>query len=264
MAIPTIGIGTWELTGKECAKVLKRALSLGYRHIDTAHVYKNHKAVRDAIEDFDRRQLFLTSKIALEQVDVKKISASVERACCLALKELGVEYIDLYLLHWPDRTLPLSKIVLAMEKLKEKGMVKEVGVSNFTVHHLRDLLRDGARPTFNQVEFHPYLYQKELWGFCCENQITLVSYRPFGKSKLLKEPLFAKLGKRYDKSPAQVVLRWLLQKQIPTIPKASSEAHLRDNLDIFGFSLTPAEMKLIDHLHRNKRFCGEDDPEFDY
>jgi len=264
MAIPPIGIGTWELTGKECTKVLELALSLGYRHIDTAHVYKNHKAVRDAIKDFDRRQLFLTSKIALEQVDVKKISASVEKACSLALRELEVEYIDLYLLHWPDHTLPLSKIFLAMEKLKEKGMVKEVGVSNFTMHHLRDLIRDEATPAFNQVEFHPYLHQKELWDFCSKNQITLVSYRPFGKSKLLKEPLFTKIGKKYGKSSAQIVLRWLLQKQIPTIPKASSEEHLRDNLDIFGFFLSTSEMKAIDRLHCNKRFCGEDDPEFDY
>jgi diketogulonate reductase-like aldo/keto reductase len=264
MAIPSIGIGTWELTGKECTKILKQALLLGYRHIDTAHVYKNHKAVREAIKDFDRKQLFLTSKIALEQIDLKNISESVEKACYLALKELGVEAIDLYLLHWPDHTLPLSKIYFSMENLKKKGMVKEVGVSNFTKHHLLDLFKDGAYPAFNQVEFHPYLYQKDLWEFCRKNRITLISYRPFGKSKLLKEPAFAKIGKKYGKSPAQVILRWLLQKQIPTIPKASSEAHLRDNLDIFDFSLTALEMKMLDQLNRNKRFCGEEEPELDY
>jgi diketogulonate reductase-like aldo/keto reductase len=165
MASPPVGLGTWELTGKECIRVMRLALSVGYRHIDTAYMYKNHKMIRKAIVNFDRRQLFITSKIALEQVDLKKISASVEKACNLALKELGVEYLDLYLLHWPDHTLPLSKIFFAMQKLKEKGMVKEVGVSNFTIHHLRDLFRDGGLPAFNQVEFHPYLYQKELWDF---------------------------------------------------------------------------------------------------
>ncbi len=264
MAIPPIGLGTWELRGRECTKIVKLALSLGYRHIDTAHSYSNHKAIRAAIAPFDRHQLFLTSKLALDQVDLKKIPSSVERACNLALEELGLEYLDLYLMHWPNHTLPLSKIFFAMQNLKEKGKIRDVGVSNFTTHHMRDLLRDGGRPAFNQVEFHPYLSQKELLKYGHDHGITLISYRPFGQSKLLMEPEFAKIGKKYKKSSAQTILRWLLQKQVPTIPKASSETHLRDNLDIFDFSLSPSEMKSLDGLNRNKRFCGEDDPELNY
>jgi 2,5-diketo-D-gluconate reductase B len=264
MAIPPIGLGTYKLEGKNCIRVVRQALDLGYRHIDTAHMYENHKTIRKAIEKFDRRQLYLTSKMVVEQVNLKKITPSVEKACKVALKELGVEFLDLYLLHWPDHTLPLSKIFAAMQALKEKGLVKEVGVSNFNVHHLRDLFKDGVYPAFNQVEFHPYLYQKELLNFCRQHQITLVAYRPFGKGELLKEPLFIKIGKKHGKSATQVILRWLVQKQIPTIPKASSLAHLKANLDIFDFTLSTTEVLSIDRLNRNQRFCKPDAPAFTY
>lgn len=264
MAIPPIGLGTYKLEGKKCESVVEHALDLGYRHIDTAHMYENHKEIRKAILKFDRRQLFLTSKILLEQVNLKKISASVEKACKLSLKELGVEFLDLYLLHWPDHTLPLSRVFAAMQNLKEKGLAKEVGVSNFNVHHLRDLFKDGLYPAVNQVEFHPYLYQKELLNFCRQHQITLVAYRPFGKGELLKEPLFAKIGKKHRKSASQVILRWLMQKQIPTIPKASSLVHLKSNLDIFDFTLSASEIRSIDRLDCGQRFCKPDDLEFTY
>jgi len=151
-----------------------------------------------------------------------------------------------------------------MEKLKDKGKVKEVGVSNFTIHHLQDLHKDKAYPAFNQVEFHPYLYQKELLSFCRQHEITLIAYRPFGQSKLIKEKSFAKIAEKYKKTSPQIILRWLLEKQIPTIPKSSSEAHLRDNLDIYDFSLSASDLKALDNLNQNKRFCGEDESELDY
>jgi diketogulonate reductase-like aldo/keto reductase len=177
---------------------------------------------------------------------------------------LGIDYLDLYLIHWPDRSKPLALILEAMERVRRKGLVLQIGVSNFTVHHLQDVLASGAPIAANQVEFHPYLYQKELLDFCQKRQIRLVSYRPFGKGSLLQEPVFAEVGQKYGKNSAQVILRWLTQKNIPVIPKASSELHLKENISIFDFSLSEEDLLLLDQLPHFQRFCGAGDPEFDY
>ena len=266
MKLPQIGLGTWELRGKECTKVVELALELGYRHIDTAHVYDNHHAIHKAIAGFDRKQLYITSKIAIEeQVDPKNVQESVERACDLALKELGTDYLDLYLIHAPDRTFPLETIFAAMEKLIAQKKIDKAGVSNYTIHHLEDLRKAGYTPFANQVEFHPYLNQNELLEYCRANGITLISFRPFGKGRLLRdEPLFDLLGAKHNKTGAQIILRWLMQKGIPVVPKASSEKHLRDNLDIFDFMLTEEEMFELDRLDRDKRYCRADSPEYQY
>jgi 2,5-diketo-D-gluconate reductase B len=262
--LPLLGLGTWDIRGHECTTIVKLALALGYRHIDTAHYYDNHEAIGKGIEGFDRHKLFITSKFNIEQLASQDIAGSVEETCDLALEQLGTGYLDLYLIHWPRRTRPLTEIFKSIELLVKKGKIKKAGVSNFTAHHLKDLLDDGHKPAANQVEFHPYLYQKELWEYCKLQHIPLIAYRPFGKGVVLKDPLLKKIGSHYNKTPAQIVLRWLAQKEIPTIPKASSETHLEGNIDIFDFSLTDDEMQHIDHLNKNKRFCGADDPEFDY
>ena len=264
MKIPLIGLGTWNLRGKECTQAVKHALEIGYRHIDTAHVYENHDAIKQGIHGWKREDLFITSKIALEQIDFDQIEHSIDAACNRALKELGTEYIDLYLLHWPDHTKPLHKIFKAMERLVQKKKVLYVGVSNFTIHHLEDLLKEGCNPSANQVEFHPYLYQKELLNFCEKHKTRLIAYRPLGKGKLLSEALVNKIGEKHQKNAAQILLRWLIQKEIPAIPKAGSEEHLRENLQVFDFTLSPPEMKQLDELNCNQRFCGPDDKEFSY
>lgn len=264
MKLPLLGLGTWDLRGAECTKVIRQALDLGYQHIDTAHVYDNHEAIRKGLKGFDRKKVFITSKFVLEQIDLRNIEDSVEKACDLALKQLGVDYLDLYLLHWPDHKLPMTAIFKAMEKLVKKKKVKKVGVSNFTIHHLEDLLNDGHKPFANQVEFHPYLYQKELIDYCRVQKIELIAYRPLAKGALLTNPLIKKLARLHEKTPAQIVLRWMVQQKIPVIPKASSQKHLIDNLEIFDFSLSLPEMKQIGKLNKNKRYCGEDDPELNY
>ncbi|MBS0648073.1 MAG: aldo/keto reductase [Verrucomicrobia bacterium] len=264
MKIPALGLGTWDLRGHECTKIVQLALALGYHHIDTAHNYENHEAIRKGMEGFDRHQLFITSKFKIEQLGPQDIAGSVEETCDNALEQLGTDYLDLYLIHWPRRTWPLTEIFKAMEILVQKGKIRHAGVSNFTIHHLRDLLDDGCKPAANQVEFHPYLYQKQLWDYCQAQHIQTIAYRPFGKGSLLHDPLLRKIGDHHKKTPAQIILRWLFQKEIPTIPKASSEKHLEENINIFDFGLTEEEMKHIDHLNQNKRFCGAEDPEFDY
>jgi diketogulonate reductase-like aldo/keto reductase len=264
MHIPPIGLGTWELRGKECTEIVKEALELGYRHIDTAHSYENHRAIQEGMEGYERGDLFLTSKIALEEeVEKKAITASVEKACSRALRELGTDYLDLYLIHWPYEDFPLEEIYSSLEKLVQQGKAKRVGVSNFGIRFLDRLRKVGLHPSANQVEFHPYLYQKELLDYCLRHHIQLIAYRPFGKGKLLREePLFKTLGEEYGKTGAQVVLRWLFQMGIPAVPKASSAKHLKENLEIFDFELSAAEMKKIGALHKNKRYCHPEDPAF--
>ncbi len=243
--IPLIGLGTYLLKGEEGTRTVRYALELGYRHIDTAHVYENHLAIHKAIKDFPREQLYITSKMLLEQ-------GSAFDTCDLALKELGIDYLDLYLIHWPDHAFPMRKTGEEMMELKAKGKIKEWGVSNFNEHHLEDL----KLPVFaNQVEFHPYLYQKKLLDYCLAHQIKLVAYRPFGKGELLKDPLFGDIGKKYNKTGSQVILRWITQKHIPVIPKASSMKHLKENLHIFDFELSDEDLATIDNLNRNQRFC---------
>lgn len=261
MKLPKIGLGTWDLRGEACTKAVKIALELGYQHIDTAYGYFNHKEIRKGMKGTDRTKLYITSKIPLEIVKKK---GDVEKRCDQALKELGLDYLDLYLIHWPNLKKPMSEIFSEMKKLIKKGKIRKAGVSNFTIHHLEDLRKAGHVPAVNQVEFHPYLHQLDLLEYCRKKKIELIAYRPFGQGPILKEPIICQIAKKAKKNPAQVILRWLMQQKIPTIPKASSRKHLEENLEVFDFQLTKAEMKKIDGLHRNRRFCHPDDPTFDY
>lgn len=162
--LPLIGLGTWDLRGHECTKVVKLALELGYQHIDTAYAYQNHEAIKKGIKGFDRSKIYITSKIAVdEQVDAAKPEESVQKACESALKELGTDYLDLYLIHWPHRDFPMDSVFREMEKLAAQGKIVKVGVSNFNIHHLEDFRKAGLFPSANQVEFHPYLNQKSYW-----------------------------------------------------------------------------------------------------
>ena len=264
MKLPLLGLGTWDLRGEECTETVKRALEIGYRHIDTSIDYENQEAIKKAIKGFDRKQLFITSKFELPMIDLKKIPQSVEETCDLALKQLGTEYVDLYLIHWPHKAMPMTEVFKAMELLIKKGKIKKAGVSNFTIHHLENLLNDGCKPAANQVEFHPYLYQKELLDYCKAESIQLIGYRPFGKGVILKDPVLKKIGTVHGKSSGQVVLRWFFQKEIPTIPKAGSKKHLIENFNSMDFELSANEMHEIEKLHQNKRFCDSEDSEFDY
>lgn len=265
LKIPFVGLGTYGLWGEECVKVVKEALDIGYRHFDTAHVYENHEAVGKGLHGFARDQLFITSKLALDQVDDDNITASVGQACDRALKELKTDYLDLYLIHWPDHKRPLNKMLKAMSRLVDAGKTRHIGVSNFTIHHLQDILDGGLSIACNQVEFHPYLYQKKLLEFCHRQGICLLAYRPLGKGELLKsEKLFEQIGKKYGKSGAQVLLRWCIQKSVPVIPKTSSLKRLKENFSIFDFSLSDQDVSIIDQLNKNHRYCSPEEKEFDY
>lgn len=260
MKIPPIGLGTWELWKEKCVEVVKLALELGYRHFDTAHNYDNHREIGKAIHGFPRDQLFLTSKFTIPQLD----RVSVEETCDLALRELNIDYLDLYLLHFPDRNAPMRPILEVLEGLKATGKARHVGVSNCTARHLQDMLSWGIRPAANQVEFHPYLYQKELLEFCNKEKIRLISYRTLGKGTLVKEPFLKEMAEKYGKTPAQLLLRWCLDKGIPVIPKASSKEHLAANLAAEGFRLTPEDTATLDHLKKHRRYCNREWADFSY
>lgn len=261
--LPLIGLGTYKLVDQACVETVQLALEFGYKHIDTAHVYHNHTAIAKGIKNVTRSSFFLTSKLSLpEQIDIKDVKGSVRKACEKALKELEVDFLDLYLIHLPYLDYPLLDIYFEMHRLAEKGMIKHSGVSNYTITLLKDLVNQGLIPFANQVEFHPYLYQIELLEYCNNNGIRLISYRSFGKGELLEESLFDTLGQKYRKTGAQIILRWLYEKNIPVIPKAYSKKHLQENLDILDFSLTKEENQLLDCLNQNKRYCLKDLPLF--
>lgn len=232
------------------------AIEVGYRHIDTAFLYDNHKAVGRAIKHFDREELFVTSKILLgnaygiSHVDFDNIVPSVNASVDLALSELQTDYLDLMMIHWPNSKVPMDQVLLALE---QNPKVLSIGTSNFTEKHLQKLYDTGLKIPYNQVEFHPYLNQKELLDFCRDHGTELIAFRPFGKGKLLAE---TKLAPR-------VILRWLFQKGIAVIVKASSREHLKENLEIFDFSLSDQEMEELDALNRNQRFCNQPWAEFD-
>ncbi|MDN3506321.1 MAG: aldo/keto reductase [Simkaniaceae bacterium] len=267
MKIPLIGLGTYKLLGDDCIRAVKMALDIGYRHFDTAFAYENHKAIAEAISGFDRSSLFLTTKLAigLGQIDDSNIETSLEIAVDTALKELRTDYIDLLLIHWPDKTRPIDRILLAMHKLVEKGKIQSPGVSNYTIRHLQDAYDAGLSIPYNQVEFHPYLYQKELLDFARAHGTELIAYRSFGGGKLIdQEPLFTSIGEKYGKTPSQVILRWTIQKNIPVIPKASSKKHLEENFALQDFALNSSEEAALDRLNKNFRYCISEWNEFDY
>ena len=255
--IPSIGLGTWNLRGDDAVTTIQTALDLGYQHIDTAFNYENQESIGKAIQGWDRESLFITSKAMPSQGDLEEI-------CEKSLKELALDFLDLYLIHWPDRSFPVDSMLEKMERLKKQGKIKRYGVSNFTVSHLKDWISLKAQIYCNQVEFHPFLYQKELWRFCKENNIKTVAYRPLGKGALLKEPVISEIAKDYGKTSSQILLRWLFQKEISMVVKASSKEHLKNNLEIMEFTLKNSDMATLDSLNKDQRFCNQWWSDFDY
>ena len=247
--IPMIGMGTWQQTEKDnCIKAIKYAIKTGYRHIDTADIYDNHELVKDGIKGFSREKLFITTKLWRDFLDPKL----VESECDRALMELDLDYLDLYLVHWPDRTKPLAEISYEMSKLIEKGKVKSIGVSNYTINHLQELIDQGIKIAVNQVEYHPFLNQEALLNFCTRNSISVVAYSPLARSEVFNDPDIKHLSKKYSKTPGQISLRWMIQKDIIVIPKATSEKHIKDNFEIFNFELSIDDMKKIDGIGKIK------------
>lgn len=243
--VPAIGLGTAGMTGETCRRAVETALELGYRHVDTAQLYSNEDAVGDGIAaaGVDRGEVFLVTKIQRSNLDYGDVLDSFERS----LDRLGTAYVDLLLIHAPSRSVPLDETLGAMHELREEGVVEHLGISNFSVEQTREAMTTSAAPILtNQVEYSPYYEQSELLEFSLGNDLLLTAYTPLAKGKVQGDAVLQEIGKRHGKTEAQVALRWLIQQPpVAAIPKAASEDHLRENIDVFDFELSPAEMERI-------------------
>lgn len=262
--IPWLGLGVWKVEdGDTVARAVKTAIAAGYRSIDTAAIYKNESGVGQGIKESEvpREELFITSKVWNSDQGYDSTLKAFEES----RKKLGLEYLDLYLIHWPVKG-KYKETWKALEKLNKEGLVRAIGVSNFQIHHLEDVLADAEiAPQVNQVEFHPRLTQKALREYAKQQGIQLEAWSPLaqGGIGLFDEPVIVDLAKKYGKSPAQIVLRWDLQNGVVTIPKSVNEGRIRENADIFDFALTDDEISGISGLNQDKRL-GPDPDNFDF
>ena len=259
--IPQIGFGTWELTGKTCYDSVKFALESGIRHIDTASMYENEEDVGRAIRDsqLPREELFITSKVWIDEQGYDDTFAAYSRS----LKKLGLDYLDLYLVHWPAKKTRLDTY-RALEVLYKDKKVKNIGVSNYILEHLTELEKHAEiTPAVNQLELHPFDYglRKATIDYCFKKGIVVEAYRPLVKAKKNADPTLQRIAGKHDVSVAQVLIRWSLQKSFVVIPRSANPKHIRQNIDVFGFELKDEEIAQLDSLNENlssTRFSPED------
>ena len=250
--IPSIGLGTWDIRGKEGEKTIQLALEVGYRHIDTAQMYENEKEVGNAISDskIKREEIFITTKIYTLIVKNDGIEDSFENS----LINLKTDHVDLLLIHFPAFTTNLSDMLDILFKLKETGKTKNIGISNFNHNLVNECIKLGYKDIFcNQVEYHPYLEQNNLIRVLKEYNILPVAYSPLAKGKLLNDKVILNISKKYTKQPAQIILRWLNQQGWISIPKSANEDRMKENMNIFDFTISEKDMNLLHGLARNYR-----------
>ncbi|WEK53997.1 MAG: aldo/keto reductase [Candidatus Cohnella colombiensis] len=259
--MPRLGLGVWRTQeGEETVNAVRAALEAGYRSIDTASLYANEHGVGQAIRESSvpREEVFVTTKVWNTDQGYESTLAAFEKSQEL----LQLEYVDLYLVHWPVAD-KFKETYRAMEKLYEQGKVRAIGVSNFQIHHLETLMEScRIKPMVNQVELHPLLTQKKLLAFCRKEGIQIESWRPLMGGRI-DIPLLTELATKYGKTAAQIVLRWHLQLGIVTIPKSIRAERINENADLFDFELEPEDMNRIDALNENQRF-GADPDNFDF
>jgi 2,5-diketo-D-gluconate reductase B len=243
--VPAIGLGTWGLEGEHCRETVETALELGYRHIDTAQAYGNERAVGEAIRNaaVDREDVFLTTKIPPGKAGDGDFQTAVEQS----LERLDTAYVDLALLHWPNIMTSFRETSRAMAEVVDEGAARYVGVSNFRRRRLRRARSVSPVPLLaDQVQFHPYYPHRKLLAYCQEEDVLLTAYSPLARGGLLADDVLRDLADRYEVTPAQVGLRWAVQhRNVAAIPKSSSADHLAENIDIFDFGLSQAEMDRV-------------------
>jgi diketogulonate reductase-like aldo/keto reductase len=242
--IPAIGLGTWELRGRTCARLVEQALRLGYRHVDTAQVYENESEVGEGLRasGVNRDEVFVTTKVWTTHFAPNDLERSTKES----LAKLRLAQVDLLLLHWPNPRIPLQETLGALAHVKKLGMSKHIGVSNFTVALIDEAVAACAEPLVcDQVEYHPYLDQSKVLQACADNGMALVAYSPIAKGRIKNDKALARIGEKYRKTAAQVCLRWLVQQNVAAIPRTSKIERLSENIDIFEFELSDDEMRQI-------------------
>lgn len=253
--IPGMGLGVFQIPDEETAKVVEEGIINGYRLIDTAQIYGNESGTGAGIKaglaatGLNREDLFVTSKVWNAHISYDETIQAFNDS----LERLGLDYLDLYLIHWPGNN-SYKESWQALETLYAEGKVKAIGVSNFQVHHLEELLKDAEiKPMVNQVEFHPRLTQKELRDYCKAQGIQLEAWSPLMQGQLLDNEVLTQIAEKHNKSVAQVILRWDLQHEVVTIPKSIKEHRIIENADIFDFELSQEDMDKIDALNKDER-----------
>jgi diketogulonate reductase-like aldo/keto reductase len=260
--IPAIGFGTYQLSGDEAYDSVLEAINVGYRHIDTADRYGNHAEVGRAIKDsgVKRKNIFLTSKVWRTDLWYDDVLDSTKRF----LEELSIDYLDLLLVHWPNNSIPISKTFSALEKLKKDKLIKSLGVSNFTINHLKEVMDEGFIPVNNQVEYHPSLAQPKLREFCEKNNIKLTAYSPLAQGKDLKLNVIRNLAEKYEKPEVQVVINWIMHKGLAVIPRSADKEHIKQNFQSLEWEMEREDVEKIDKLDKENRIINPPYSEFDY
>lgn len=261
--MPVLGLGVYKANnGEEVINAIHYALKAGYRHIDTASFYHNETGVGEALKtaEVPREEIFMVTKVWNDDQGFQNTLNAFE----VSLKKLGLEYIDLYLMHWPVPGKYLETW-RALEKLYKEGKVKAIGVCNCLEHHLKDILEHGEiKPMVVQNEFHPRLLQQPLLDFCKQHDIQYEAWAPLMRGKILDDETLKSIAEKYQKTTAQILIRWDLQKGVVTIPKSVHKNRIFENADVFDFELTAADVKLIDSLDREERTGAHPDDFMDY
>lgn len=244
-SMPQLGFGVWQVPNHEAKSIVGEAISAGYRSIDTAAVYGNEEGVGEAVRasPVPREELFITTKVWNDRHGYDAALSAFDES----LARLKLDFVDLYLIHWP---LPRGEAYLdtwrALIRLRDEGRAKSIGVSNFKIPHLRRLMDEtGVAPVLNQIELHPRFQQKELRAFHAEHGIATESWSPLGKGALMADETLARIGRKYGKTPAQVILRWHLDNGLIAIPKSATPSRIRENIDVFDFTLAADDMSAL-------------------
>ncbi|HVV07771.1 MAG TPA: aldo/keto reductase [Amycolatopsis sp.] len=259
VTIPQFGFGVFQIPPEDTANAVRTALDAGYRHIDTAQMYRNEEGVGEGIRGVPREEVFVTTKLANDAHGHDNAITALEGS----LQRLGTDYVDLYLIHWPRPAHGrYTETWLAFEEILKAGKARAIGVSNFQPAHLDDIREAGPAPAVNQIELHPYLQQRELSEYHREHSIATEAWSPIAQGEVLGDPVLADLAGAHGKTPAQVVLRWHIQLGNIVFPKSSTPERVRENIDIFDFELGEDEMTAVEKLDRGHR-TGPDPDTFE-
>ncbi len=246
--IPILGLGTWQLRGGQCERIVKEAIAMGYTHIDTAWMYQNQREIGKALRDIhiDRDALFLTTKIRGTHLRRDFVLTQFEEC----LRDLQMDYVDLLLIHHPSDSVPFAETFGAFHELYEAGKVKSIGISNFSIDQVEESCEVSGLPICtNQVEYHVRRNRSALRDYCHARNIVMTAHRPLAVGNLAGDATLREIGENHGKTAAQVALKWLVQQDIITIPKSGSVPHLHENLDVFEWQLTGSEMQMLDNFN---------------
>jgi len=246
--LPQLGFGTWQLDGDTVRDGVHTAMDAGYTHVDTAEGYHNEGEIGDALEEYDRENVFLTSKVLPKHLNYD----SLIEACEDSLDRLGTDYLDLYLIHWPNPAVSLRESLDAMAALHGRGLVRNVGVSNFSAYQLSCAQHIADVPiAVNQIEFHPWFQRPDLVEYCRETDVVVEAAAPLARTEIFEDEVVQSLAEQYDRSIPQIVLKWAIERDIVVLPKSSSAAHIRDNADLFDWSMTDDDLEALDDRDRD-------------